>query len=119
MELIKAEQLKITNNLEKLNSEINSKELILIGLHKKRDDQESFTKDISKQYDGLMARLDAMHRLTSRSTTLLITKWLIAIVLFGGGLAFTGWSMLVQGWLATVVKRSMLVIRPYLYRLNS
>ena len=48
----------------------------------------------------------------------LITEWLIAIVLFGGGLAFIGWSMLVQGWLATVGERSMLVIRPYLYRLN-
>ena len=33
-------------------------------------------------------------------------------------ISIIGWSMLVQGWLATVVKRSMLVIRPYLYRLN-
>ena len=46
------------------------------------------------------------------------TGRLTAIVLSGGGLAFIGWSMLVQRWPATVGERSVLVIRPYLYRLN-
>ena len=49
----------------------------------------------------------------------IVIEWLLAIFLFGGGLAFIGWSMLVQGWPATVVKSNELVIRPYIFKYNN
>ena len=49
-------------------------------LNKKLDGTRDENEEISKQYSGLMARLEALSRLTDKYTILFVVKWLITIL---------------------------------------
>jgi hypothetical protein len=54
------------------------KEIVI--LNKKLDGIREENEEISKQYSGLMARLEALSRLTDKYTILFVVKWLITIL---------------------------------------
>jgi hypothetical protein len=49
-------------------------------LNKKLDGTRDENEEIAKQYSGLMARLEALSRLTDKYTILFVVKWLITIL---------------------------------------
>lgn len=70
-----AKETRKTNQprINALQKEISNLEQKLIGISDEND-------EISKQYSGLMARLEALSRLTDKYTILFIVKWLITIL---------------------------------------
>lgn len=54
------------------------KEIVI--LNKKLDGIREENEEIAKQYSGLMARLEALSRLTDKYTILFVVKWLITIL---------------------------------------
>lgn len=70
-----ADELKKINQpkIDAVEQEIKTLEAKLGG---KRDEND----EIAKQYSGLMARLEALSRLTDKYTVLLIVKWLITLL---------------------------------------